>query len=170
MREHWTPTSLIVYIAWSSLQVKSEFLSLLKETKGLSKSSRWSKTKDSLSGDKRYQAVESDSKREDYFYEYLQNTFESEVGYAVLLRYFLLGTCYLLCISKFCCIMFCDNFAVSMCFLWNSYKTNSSFLTQHSFFTFSVLFRIVPITCYWKTSCHLFGTSLLLWVQPISQH
>lgn len=65
---------------------------MLKETKGLSKSSRWSKTKDSLSGDKRYQAVESDSKREDYFYEYLQNTFESEVGYVVLLRYLLLVT------------------------------------------------------------------------------
>lgn len=46
---------------------------MLKEMKELSRHSSWTKTKEKLSSDPRYKAVDSSSKREDWFRDYVKN-------------------------------------------------------------------------------------------------
>uniref|UniRef100_A0A1I8HJF4 Transcription elongation regulator 1 n=1 Tax=Macrostomum lignano TaxID=282301 RepID=A0A1I8HJF4_9PLAT len=53
-------------------KAKSDFLKLLKEQSGLSRSSRWSEVRKTIDSDPRYRAVESSSRREDYFKDYIK--------------------------------------------------------------------------------------------------
>ena len=52
-------------------------MELLKETSGLDRHSRWSDTKKKIDSDARYKAVDSSSRREDYFREFIK-TLKSE--------------------------------------------------------------------------------------------
>lgn len=51
-------------------QLKSDFLKLLKETPGIERSSRWSEVKKKINSDPRYEAVDSSTRREDWFKDY----------------------------------------------------------------------------------------------------
>ena len=51
-------------------QLKADFLALLKETSGIERSSRWSEIKRKIDSDPRYKAVDSSSRREDWFRDY----------------------------------------------------------------------------------------------------
>ena len=53
-------------------QIKVDYLAMLKEMKNLSRHSSWTKTKEKLSSDSRYKAVDSSSKREDWFRDYIK--------------------------------------------------------------------------------------------------
>jgi len=53
--------------------VKSDFLELLKETTDLDRHSRWSDVKKKLDSDPRYKAVDSSSRREDWFKDYIRS-------------------------------------------------------------------------------------------------
>ncbi|VEL15185.1 unnamed protein product, partial [Protopolystoma xenopodis] len=58
-------------------QVKNDFLALLKEQKGLNRHSHWGDFKKKLDSDPRYKAVDSSSRREEWFRDYtrkLDNT------------------------------------------------------------------------------------------------
>ena len=57
--------------------MKKDFLELLKETSGLDRHSRWSDTKKRLDSDARYKAVDSSSRREDYFRDYVKSLKDS---------------------------------------------------------------------------------------------
>lgn len=56
-----------------SLQLKTDFLKLLKETSGIDRNSRWSDVKKKINSDPRYEAVDSSSRREDWFKDYVKN-------------------------------------------------------------------------------------------------
>ena len=58
--------------------MKKDFLELLKATSGLDRHSRWSETKKRLDSDPRYKAVESSTRREDYFRDYVKQLKESK--------------------------------------------------------------------------------------------
>lgn len=58
---------------WISLQLKSDYIQLLKETSDLDRHSRWSETKKRIDSDSRYKAIESSSRREDWFRDYIRN-------------------------------------------------------------------------------------------------
>ncbi|KAL7061486.1 hypothetical protein AAHC03_01861 [Spirometra sp. Aus1] len=58
-------------------KVKSDFISLLKEQKNLSRHSHWSDIKKKIGSDPRYRAVDSSSRREDWFKEYVRKLEES---------------------------------------------------------------------------------------------
>ncbi|KAG5451190.1 transcription elongation regulator, partial [Clonorchis sinensis] len=58
-------------------KVKSDFLSLLKETKGLSRHSHWSEVKRKIDADPRYKAVDSSSRREDWFRDFVRKLDEN---------------------------------------------------------------------------------------------
>lgn len=51
-------------------KLKKDYISLLKEQKHLHRHSSWTETKRSIENDPRYKAIESSSKREDYFRDY----------------------------------------------------------------------------------------------------
>lgn len=51
-------------------------MALLKETSGIDKNSRWSDIKKKIDGDSRYKAVDSSSRREEWFKDY-QKTIEA---------------------------------------------------------------------------------------------
>lgn len=53
--------------------MKSDFIKLLKETSGIDRNSRWSDTKKKINSDPRYEAVDSSSRREDWFKDYVKN-------------------------------------------------------------------------------------------------
>ncbi|KAH9286076.1 Transcription elongation regulator 1 [Echinococcus granulosus] len=53
-------------------KVKADFIALLKEHKSISRRSHWSGVKRKIDFDPRYRAVESSSRREDWFREYIQ--------------------------------------------------------------------------------------------------
>ena len=53
-----------------SLQLKTDYITMLKEFSGLDRHSRWSETKKKLESDARYKAIESSSRREDWFRDY----------------------------------------------------------------------------------------------------
>jgi len=65
----WFPCAL--HMRWC-LQVKADFLELLKETTDLDRHSRWSDVKKKLDSDARYKAVDSSSRREDWFKDYIR--------------------------------------------------------------------------------------------------
>lgn len=48
-------------------------MKLLKETSGIDRHSRWSDIKKKISSDPRYEAVDSSSRREDWFKDYIKN-------------------------------------------------------------------------------------------------
>ncbi|XP_064599903.1 transcription elongation regulator 1-like isoform X2 [Liolophura sinensis] len=54
-------------------KLKAEYIQLLKETPGLNRDSRWSETKKKIDHDPRYKAVDSSSRREDWFRDYVKN-------------------------------------------------------------------------------------------------
>lgn len=60
------------------LQLKTDFITLLKETSGLDRHSRWSETKKKLDSDPRYKAVDSSSRREDWFRDYVKHLKEEK--------------------------------------------------------------------------------------------
>jgi len=65
--------SMCVISSLSCLQLKSDFYALLKETEGIDRHSRWSETKKKIDADSRYKAVDSSSRREDWFRDYVKN-------------------------------------------------------------------------------------------------
>ena len=48
-------------------------MKLLKETSGLDRHSRWSEVKKKINSDPRYEAVDSSSRREDWFKDFVKN-------------------------------------------------------------------------------------------------
>lgn len=52
--------------------MKAEFLALLREQSSVSRGSRWSEVKKKIDSDPRYKAVESSSRREDWFRDYVR--------------------------------------------------------------------------------------------------
>ena len=54
-------------------KLKKDFISLLKEHKNLHRHSSWTENKKILERDSRYKAVDSSSKREDWFRDYIKN-------------------------------------------------------------------------------------------------
>lgn len=54
-------------------KLKKDFISLLKETKGLHRHSSWTETKKMIESESRYKSVDSSSKREDWFRDYVKN-------------------------------------------------------------------------------------------------
>ena len=55
------------------LQLKSDFIQLLKDTSDIDRHSRWSDVKRKIDSDPRYKAVDSSSRREDWFKDYVRN-------------------------------------------------------------------------------------------------
>ena len=56
-----------------TFQLKADFIQLLREQTDLDRHSRWSETKKKIDSDPRYKAVESSSRREDWFRDYIKN-------------------------------------------------------------------------------------------------
>ena len=54
------------------LQLKADYIAMLKDFPGLDRHSRWSETKKKLESDPRYKAIESSSRREDWFRDYVK--------------------------------------------------------------------------------------------------
>jgi transcription elongation regulator 1 len=52
--------------------MKGDFMQLLKETTEIDRSSRWSEIKKKIDSDSRYKAVDSSSRREDWFKDYIR--------------------------------------------------------------------------------------------------
>ena len=48
-------------------------MKLLKETPGIERNSKWSDVKKKINSDPRYDAVDSSSRREDWFKDYVKN-------------------------------------------------------------------------------------------------
>lgn|SRR6218665_1217629 len=66
-------SQLIFHSAFLSfLQMKTNFMQLLKETTDLDRQSKWSDVKKKLDSDPRYKAVDSSSRREDWFKDYVR--------------------------------------------------------------------------------------------------
>ncbi|KAK7508465.1 hypothetical protein BaRGS_00000031 [Batillaria attramentaria] len=59
-------------------KLKTEFMKLLKETPGLDRHSRWSDVKKKINTDPRYEAVDSSSRREDWFKDYIKGLEEQD--------------------------------------------------------------------------------------------
>ncbi|ELT91022.1 hypothetical protein CAPTEDRAFT_223762 [Capitella teleta] len=57
-------------------KLKIDFFALLKEVKDLDRHSRWSDTKKKIDSDSRYKAIESSSRREDWFRDYIKHHLE----------------------------------------------------------------------------------------------
>ncbi|GFO13671.1 transcription elongation regulator 1, partial [Plakobranchus ocellatus] len=58
-------------------KLKIDFLKLLKETPGIERNSKWSDVKKKINSDPRYDAVDSSSRREDWFKDYVKNLDEA---------------------------------------------------------------------------------------------
>lgn len=56
-----------------TLQLKVDFIQLLKDTSEIDRHSRWSDIKRKIDSDPRYKAVDSSSRREDWFKDYVRN-------------------------------------------------------------------------------------------------
>ena len=67
------PMSKCITIVVSLLQLKSDFIQLLKETSEIDRHSRWSDIKRKIDSEPRYKAVDSSSRREDWFKDYVRN-------------------------------------------------------------------------------------------------
>ncbi|VDL19976.1 unnamed protein product [Hymenolepis diminuta] len=59
-------------------KLKADFIALLKEHKSISRRSHWSDVKRKIDSDSRYRAVESSSRREDWFREYIKKLDDSK--------------------------------------------------------------------------------------------
>jgi len=75
--------------------VKADFLELLKETSDLDRHSRWSDVKKKLDSDPRYKAVDSSTRREDLFKDYIR-TIEKVILKNLLLFLYCSMTCMLI--------------------------------------------------------------------------
>jgi len=75
--------------------VKADFLELLKETSDLDRHSRWSDVKKKLDSDPRYKAVDSSTRREDLFKDYIR-TIEKVILKNLLLFLYYSMTCMLI--------------------------------------------------------------------------
>ena len=58
----------------SHTQIKSDFMEMLGESEAITERSQWKKMKSFFDRDTRYKAVESSTKREEWFKEYVSNT------------------------------------------------------------------------------------------------
>ncbi|XP_025093213.1 transcription elongation regulator 1-like isoform X2 [Pomacea canaliculata] len=59
-------------------KLKTDFMKLLKETSGIDRHSRWSDIKKKINSDPRYEAVDSSSRREDWFKDYIKTLDEQD--------------------------------------------------------------------------------------------
>jgi len=75
--------------------VKADFLELLKGTSDLDRHSRWSDVKKKLDSDPRYKAVDSSTRREDLFKDYIR-TIEKVILKNLLLFLYYSMTCMLI--------------------------------------------------------------------------
>ena len=75
--------------------MKADFLELLKETSDLDRHSRWSDVKKKLDSDPRYKAVDSSTRREDLFKDYIR-TIEKVILKNLLLFVYYSMTCMLI--------------------------------------------------------------------------
>lgn len=57
---------------FDSFQIKTNFLQLLKDTSEIDRQSKWSDVKKKIDSDSRYKAVDSSSRREDWFRDYVK--------------------------------------------------------------------------------------------------
>lgn len=64
-----------------TLQLKVDFIQLLKDTSEIDRHSRWSDIKRKIDSDPRYKAVDSSSRREDWFKDYVRNLEEVTAVY-----------------------------------------------------------------------------------------
>ena len=58
-------------------------MQLLKETSIIERNSRWSEIKKKIDSDPRYKAVESSSRREDWFRDYVKNIEEVNIFFSL---------------------------------------------------------------------------------------
>lgn len=68
--------SCILLVVGSSLQVKADFLAMLGESDAITERSQWKKMKGLFEQDPRYKAMDSSSKREALFKDYIQSLVE----------------------------------------------------------------------------------------------
>lgn len=68
------------------MQLKAEFFSLLRE-ETLDKHSKWSEVKKKIDTDHRYKAIESSSRKEDWFKDYLK-TLKADVSLGAVFNFF----------------------------------------------------------------------------------
>ena len=67
------PQFIEYYHSCFPLQLKADFIQLLKETTEIDRHSRWSDIKRKIDSEPRYKAVDSSSRREDWFKDYVRN-------------------------------------------------------------------------------------------------
>ncbi|VDN13596.1 unnamed protein product [Dibothriocephalus latus] len=89
-------------------KVKSDFISLLKEQK-LSRHSHWSDIKKKIGSDPRYRAVDSSSRREDWFKEYVRKLEEVSSTTRYLLASFYFGFFSIYSMNSIFVIESCDS-------------------------------------------------------------
>ena len=70
-------------------QLKADFISLLKETSDIDRHSRWSEVKKRIDSEARYKAVDSSSRREDWFRDHVKNIGDVSNLTKVYLSFFL---------------------------------------------------------------------------------
>ena len=69
-----------ILICSTSFQLKSDYLQLLRETSGLDRNASWTATKKRIDSDPRYKAVDSSSRREDWFRDYVRMLDDQPAG------------------------------------------------------------------------------------------
>ena len=74
--------------------MKSDFLQLLKEQSYLERHSRWSESKKKIDSDPRYKAVDSSSRLEDWFRDYVK-TLDDKKETKEVFEWFILDFCVL---------------------------------------------------------------------------
>lgn len=86
--------SICLFLTWpSGFQLKSNFFKLLKETSGIDRHTRYSDIKKKINSDPRYEAVESSSRREEWYKEYIRNL--SEVSFKDPLSFQLIAVAFI---------------------------------------------------------------------------
>ena len=74
MAEYFWRITVVLYVCCLFLlQLKEDFMNLLKETPGIDRFSLWNNVKPTIESDPRYQAVPNDSMREKWFDEYVKS-------------------------------------------------------------------------------------------------
>ena len=87
------------------LQLKSDFIQLLKDTSDIDRHSRWSDVKRKIDSDPRYKAVDSSSRREDWFKDYVRNLEDVSISDSFILFFRFRTKKKKLMVSK---CLFCD--------------------------------------------------------------
>ena len=78
----------MLFVCGVCVQLKNDFVELLREQKTLSVRSQWKKVKGAIADDSRYKAVESSSLREDYFKEYVKTLTDTVSGFVSCRRFY----------------------------------------------------------------------------------